>query len=225
MKIPRQSHRYSGRTAMKANLNVHEPKQAVDDQSVLAFSMEGITTQKNATVLGAAWSPGWNSNQSISKFQEEVNGELKQGHTGTLLLKRAADTGDYFKDVSTGAIAGDEGLVLSPAFQIFGSDELSAKTDAIRERMTSAYISISPQDAQVLSLQQGDRVSLNGNGAIASVCIRSQMKPGTAALYAGDNDINPHELGATVQLQVAENAAQETGIKGLIVSDFYEEGY
>ncbi|MEQ8409176.1 MAG: NADH-quinone oxidoreductase subunit NuoG [Gammaproteobacteria bacterium] len=225
MKIPRQSHRYSGRTAMKANLNVHEPKQAVDDQSVLAFSMEGISTQKNASVLGAAWSPGWNSNQSISKFQEEVNGELKQGDTGILLIKRVANSGAYFTDVSANRRAVGDGLALSPAFQIFGSDELSAKTKAIRERMTSAYISISPQDAQTLSLQQGDQVSLNGNGAIASVCIRSQMKPGTAALYPGDNDINPHELEETVQLQSAGNKAGGTGIKGLIVSDFYEEGY
>ena len=40
LKIPRQSHRYSGRTAMIANRNVHEPKQPVDNESVMAFSME-----------------------------------------------------------------------------------------------------------------------------------------------------------------------------------------
>ncbi len=47
MKVPRQSHRYSGRTAMKANLNVHEPKQAVDEESVMSFSIEDTPSMEN----------------------------------------------------------------------------------------------------------------------------------------------------------------------------------
>ncbi len=224
MKIPRQSHRYSGRTAMKANVNVHEPKQAVDEQSVLAFSMEGIPSQKNATVLGAAWSPGWNSNQAISKFQEEVNGELKQGDTGTQLIHRQGESGGYFppqteKASQTGA------LELAQAFQIFGSDELSAQSDAIQQRMTSPYISVSPDDAERLQLKQGDQVSVSGNGAIATVCIRKKMKTGTAALYVGDNAINWHDMPATVALKTVTDAPGGRGVRGLIVSDYYEEGY
>ena len=40
-KIPRQPHRYSGRTAMLANISVHEPKPPDDPESPLSFSMEG----------------------------------------------------------------------------------------------------------------------------------------------------------------------------------------
>ena len=82
---------------MIANRNVHEPKQPVDNESVMAFSMEGMPAMKDASILGSTWAPSWNSNQSISKFQEEVNGELKQGHTGTLLLTEKTESGVPFQ--------------------------------------------------------------------------------------------------------------------------------
>ena len=221
MKIPRQSHRYSGRTAMKANLNVHEPKQPVDEGSVMAFSMEGIPAQKDASVLGAAWAPSWNSNQSITKFQEEVNGELKQGHTGELLIGRSAAQGSYFplqENSSTG-----DGLQVALAYQIFGSDELSARALPIQQRMTDAYVGIAPADAAARDLQQGDMVSLGDGLAVA--CIRSRMKPGTVAIYCGDNQINPHSLGDSVEISKADQPASERGIKDLIVSDLLQEDY
>ena len=40
-KIPRQPHRYSGRTAMHANIKVSEPGQPQDVETPFAFSMEG----------------------------------------------------------------------------------------------------------------------------------------------------------------------------------------
>lgn len=223
MKIPRQSHRYSGRTAMKANLNVHEPKQPVDDQSVMSFSMEGIPVTSEAPVLGAAWAPAWNSNQSISKFQEEINGDLKQGHTGELLIERN-ESGDYLQ-VEAASSKAEGRLQVAIAYQLFGSEELSAKASNIQERMTDAYVAISPSDAQSLGLNQGDAVSLDGNGNIAVACIRSKIKAGTAAVYCGDNDIDRHSLGDTISLSKAANASLDRGIKGLIVSDLYEEGY
>jgi NADH-quinone oxidoreductase subunit G len=223
MKVPRQSHRYSGRTAMKANLNVHEPKQPVDDQSVMSFSMEGIPATKDASVLGSAWSPAWNSNQSISKFQEEINGELKQAHVGELLIERN-ETGSYLTVTETSGDVGGN-LQVAIAYQIFGSDELSAKSNTIQQRMTDAYVALSPADAETLSLKQGDSVSLDGNGNIAIACIRSKIKQGTAAVYCGDNEVDRHALGASIALVKVADAETNRGIQGLIVSDLYEEGY
>ncbi|WDT81281.1 MAG: hypothetical protein MPW14_05910 [Candidatus Manganitrophus sp.] len=40
-KLPRESFRFSGRTAIHANENVHEPKPPEDPDSPFAFSMEG----------------------------------------------------------------------------------------------------------------------------------------------------------------------------------------
>ena len=47
-KIPRQPHRYSGRTAMHANRDVNEPQPPADDDSPLAFSMEGFARPTSA---------------------------------------------------------------------------------------------------------------------------------------------------------------------------------
>src|SRR5690606_25637675 len=41
LKLAREPHRYSGRTAMRANISVHEPRQPQDQDSAFAFSMEG----------------------------------------------------------------------------------------------------------------------------------------------------------------------------------------
>ncbi|MEQ8954484.1 MAG: NADH-quinone oxidoreductase subunit NuoG [Gammaproteobacteria bacterium] len=222
MKVPRQSHRYSGRTAMIANINVHEPKQPQDNDSILSFSMEGISPLKDATILGSAWAPAWNSNQSISKFQDEVNGELKQCHTGSLLFDRGA-SGKYLAPSSAENAQG-KGLAVSQAFQLFGSDELSAHTASIQQRMTGPYVSLAPADADNLGVQSGDTVTVNGNGAVVTVCVRTHMKAGTAAIYCGNNEIDAHALGSHVVLARSDTAASR-GIKGLIVSDLLEEAY
>ena len=63
------------------------------------------------------------------------------------------------------------------------------------------------------------------NGAVAAtVCIRSKMRDGTAALYCGDNEIDRFSLPGQVELSKTTGNASR-GISGLIVSDLYEEGY
>ncbi|MCG8414743.1 MAG: NADH-quinone oxidoreductase subunit NuoG [Pseudomonadales bacterium] len=222
MKVPRQSHRYSGRTAMIANLNVHEPKQPQDPNSVMSFSMEGIPALNDASVLGAAWSPSWNSNQSISKFQDEINGELKQGHTGNLLIERN-ENGAYLSPEPIADSASNGEFTLARSQQIFGSDELSGRATAIQQRTTGSYISLSPEDAKALGVVQGDAVSLNGNGAVATACVRARIKPGTVTLYA-DETLDVYALPASLALSKSENAADRS-IDGLIISDRYEEDY
>ena len=79
MKIARQPHRDSGRTAMLADVKVAEPQQPEDTESALAYSMEGFPGEKPAALTPFYWSPGWNSNQSVGKFQQEINGPRKSG--------------------------------------------------------------------------------------------------------------------------------------------------
>ena len=71
----RMPHRASGRTAQMANISVHEAKttQKLDDS--LTFSMEGQSASQTSD-MPFAWAPGWNSNQSISQFQTQINGQL-----------------------------------------------------------------------------------------------------------------------------------------------------
>ncbi len=80
------THRYSGRTAMRANISVHEPKQREDEESPLAFTMEGLNRAQPGALLPWVWAPGWNSNQSLHKFQTDAGGPLKGGTAGVRLL-------------------------------------------------------------------------------------------------------------------------------------------
>jgi len=86
-KIPRQPHRYSGRTAMLADVSVHEPKPPADPDTPLAFSMEGYQDQPPAPLISRYWSPGWNSVQALNKFQQEVGGPLNGGDAGKRLIE------------------------------------------------------------------------------------------------------------------------------------------
>ena len=93
-KIPRQPHRYSGRTAMRADVNIHEPKTTVDTETPFSYSMEGENTGgQPGSVVPYVWTPGWNSNQSVFKFQQEVGGPLRGGDPGVRLFD-ADDAGD-----------------------------------------------------------------------------------------------------------------------------------
>jgi len=129
-KIPRQPHRYSGRTSMLANVSVHEPKPPEDADSPLSFSMEGYDGQPPAPLIPRYWSPGWNSVQALNKYQEEVGGPLKGGDTGKRLLDSADHSEVTFFKNAPGSKHTDD----APRYDIFGSEELSANSPAIIAR-------------------------------------------------------------------------------------------
>ena len=81
-RIARQPRRISGRTAILANLSVHEPRPPSDPDTPLSFTMEGFQGQPPSPLITQFWSPGWNSNQSLNKFQEEIAGPLRGGDPG-----------------------------------------------------------------------------------------------------------------------------------------------
>lgn len=78
--IARMPHRASGRTSQMANISVHENKttQKLDDS--YRFSMEGASI-KTSHDMPFVWAPGWNSNQAIGQYQEQINGALLQQET------------------------------------------------------------------------------------------------------------------------------------------------
>lgn len=83
LKVAREPRRYSGRTAMRAPISIHEPMQPKDPDTGLTFSMEGYVGQKtDASMIPFAWSAGWNSPQAWNKLQDKVGGKLKAGDVG-----------------------------------------------------------------------------------------------------------------------------------------------
>jgi NADH-quinone oxidoreductase subunit G len=95
-KVPRQQPRFSGRTAIDVNVNVHEPKSPEDPDSPLNFSMEGFSGVPSSYLVPFYWSPGWNSPQAITKYLNEPGGFPPDGNPGVLLFSEKENKTEYF---------------------------------------------------------------------------------------------------------------------------------
>jgi len=160
--LPRQSHRYTGRTAMRAHLDVHEPKPPADPDAPLAFSMEGFDGPQPPGLTTREWAPGWNSEQARHKFQGEVGGLIQPSDTGRRLIAPAgkAPTVEFSAPAPATPLApGDFQLV--PIHHIFGSEELSMAAPAVAQRAPKPYVGLGPDnglavDGQTIRLRIGE---------------------------------------------------------------------
>jgi NADH-quinone oxidoreductase subunit G len=161
LKIAREPRRYSGRTAVRAGISVHEPKQPSDVDSALTFSMEGyVGPQESSSLIPFAWAPGWNSPQSWNKFQDEVGGHLKAGDPGVRLFDRLPKRPARSFVAPVAIVESDSIYRLVPVHHIFASGEMTQRTPVMQSRIPEAAFSVSRDDAQRLNVQQGQRLSV-----------------------------------------------------------------
>jgi NADH-quinone oxidoreductase subunit G len=164
-KIPRESHRFSGRTSILANINVSEPKPPEDMDSPLSYTMEGFRGLPPSTMIPFFWSPGWNSVQATNKYQDEVGGALRGGNPGVRVVsKNGQKQVEYFSYNSRPAERSVDGFQIVPLYHIFGSEQLSALGEAVSHRVPLLYVAMNDSDASLLKLEQGDTVSLTIDG-------------------------------------------------------------
>jgi NADH-quinone oxidoreductase subunit G len=195
-KIPREPHRYSGRTAMHANVNVHEPQPPEDADSALSFTMEGYAGVPPPALTPFFWSPGWNSVQAINKYQVEVGGALHGGNPGKRLFEPAVEpTAAAPQPIPPPFVPKEGEWLVLPLYHIFGSDPLSAQSPAIKERVPQPYIALNDPDAANAGILAGHYVEvlLNGQKQRLPVKLNMGLAPGTAGL--------PKGLAATAGLQ------------------------
>ncbi|HWK54114.1 MAG TPA: NADH-quinone oxidoreductase subunit NuoG [Hyphomicrobiales bacterium] len=218
MRAPRQPHRYSGRTAMRANINVHEPKQEQDEDGIMSYSMEGVPALKDASVFASPWAPGWNSNQSLFKFETRVGGPLRQASHGEHLVTAAA-TGKPWYDSQVATPAGD-GYRVVPLYHLFGSEELTSRSSAIQAKGTSAYVALNPADAEALGLAASDGVQVQHNGSVP-VLLRESIQRGSVGISVGLSGLNFQNMSASVSLGKAVDwqAPKDWRASNIIVSD------
>jgi NADH-quinone oxidoreductase subunit G len=152
-RIPRQSHRYSGRTAMHAQRDIHEPRPPQDVDTPLAFTMEGARSGAPPAEIPIFWAPRWNSVQSVNKFQQEINGPLRGGDPGVLLLARAPVHGYYDRPAWQPA----QTLEVVLLHELFGSEELSVRGAAVATRVPAPYVVAHPELAGAFA--HGSRVA------------------------------------------------------------------
>jgi NADH-quinone oxidoreductase subunit G len=208
-RVARQLRRYTGRTATLANLTVHEPKPPEDPDSPLSYSMEGFAGQPPSPLITQFWSPGWNSNQALNKFQDEIAGPLKGGDPGKRLLEPPAGLADsprYFGESTP--LAGPEAgqLLAVPLYHIFGSEELSVLTTGIAELAPAPYLGLNAADAARLGLSGKDLLEIGLGGRLRRLEVRivPSLPAGVAGLPVGLPDLAGVDLPATLDLGQAE---------------------
>jgi NADH-quinone oxidoreductase subunit G len=189
-KIPRSPQRYSGRTAINADLHVSEPKPPADPDSALSYTMEGYVGIPPPALTPFYWSPGWNSAQAINKYQIEVGGELHGGNPGKRLFEPDVNSkAEYFNSTpSAYSLKEGEGqYMVLPLYHIFGSDELSALSPAVAERVPQPYIALNDSDAAKAGIEEGAivEVLLSGNKKWLPVKLKMGLPQGTAGLPKG----------------------------------------
>jgi NADH-quinone oxidoreductase subunit G len=216
-RIPREPHRYSGRTAMHANLNVSEPKPPEDQDSSLSYTMEGYRGIPPSTMIPFFWSPGWNSGQAVNKYQQEIGGALHGGDPGIRLLQPSSSPVKYFTAIPEPYFPMDDHLWVVPIHHIFGSDELSTKSQVLTQRIPQPYVLLSESSKTELNIKEGDKLffEIEGQSYELPVKFASCLPKGVAGLPQGLDGIPYSELPAWAKVKENQLTEKATVVKNL----------
>lgn len=202
LKLAREPLRYSGRTAMRANISVHEPRTSQDKDTAFSFSMEGYSgSAEPRQQVPFAWSPGWNSPQAWNKFQDEVGGHLRAGDPGTRLIESSGDDRlSWFASVPRAFSPAPSTWQAVPFYHLFGSEENSAKAAPVQERIPEAYVALAKAEADRLGVNEGALLSLNVAGKTLRLPLRinEELGTGLVGLPVGLAGIPPAFSGKSV---------------------------
>ena len=209
LKLAREPLRYSGRTAMRANISVHEPRMPQDIDTAFAFSMEGYSgSAEPRSQVPFAWSPGWNSPQAWNKFQDEVGGHLRAGDPGVRLIESSGDKLGWFANVPRAFSPAQGTWQVVPFYHLFGSEETSSKAAPVQERIPQAYVALAKSEADRLGVNEGALLSLSIAGQTLRLPLRisEELGAGLVALPSGLAGIPPALSGKIVD--AVQEAAQ-----------------
>ena len=165
LKIARQPRRYSGRTAMRAPISVHEPMQPKDLDTGLTFSMEGYSgKQTPSSMIPFAQSAGWNSPQAWNKYQDKVGGSLKNGDPGVRLfdsVERLSIRQYVAPESATKATDMQQGYAkLVPIYNIYASSMMASRSPVVAEQLPLATWRIGIEDAKEWNVAEGDYLAI-----------------------------------------------------------------
>ena len=155
---------------MVADVSIHEPRAPADDDSALTYSMEGSNQSAPDSMRAYSWSPGWNSNQSINKFQDEIAGHLKAGDPGVKLFSGNEETNGEPIDLTTHTpddTSRENKIIIVPLWHIFGSEELSNNSAEISSLAPQPYALLNQNTALQLEIQTGDGLMLANAQAVS----------------------------------------------------------
>jgi NADH-quinone oxidoreductase subunit G len=187
-RVPRQSHRVTGRTSVNAHRQIREPRPPDDGESPLAYSMEGSPLPPPAGLITRYWSPGWNSVQALNRFQEEIGGALRGGDPGIRLIEpQPSDGTSPLHDAPERFTPRPDEWLIVPLYHLFGSERLSLETAGVAEQAPGPYVALSPDDGDRLGAADGDTVVVEIDGRPIELPLRSEpgLPQGCAGLPEG----------------------------------------
>jgi NADH-quinone oxidoreductase subunit G len=211
-RIPRQPHRYSGRTSMNADVSVNEPKPPEDPDSPLSYTMEGYRGLQPSSMIPYFWAPGWNSVQSVNKYQQEVGGALRGGDPGVRLLEPNQQApGKFFIDIPEPFQPMSDHLWVVPLHHIFGSEELSVRSEAITTRLQSPYVLINSSEASALNLKEGETLSfeMEGQHYALPVKLSNVIRHGVAGVPFGLAGLHFADLPAWANIRTGNSGSDK----------------
>nr|WP_321984066.1 NADH-quinone oxidoreductase subunit NuoG [uncultured Lichenicoccus sp.] len=198
--IRSETHRYSGRTAIHANISVRDAKPEANIDGPLSTTMEGYYGEMPAALRPYFWAPSWNSGNSLNKFQDEVGGPLRGGDPGVRLLDGDPVAWRYHDAIPPAFLPRVDALMVLPKGRLFGSEELSDRAPAVKPRIDPPVLSVSPATLQAL----GPRTMLSLTGAMHAVSVVADPNlPDGVARYPA----HAHPFPAFSDPQWAETAA------------------
>ena len=166
LKIARQPRRYSGRTAMRAPISVHEPMQPKDWDTALTFSMEGYSSEQTpSSMIPFANAAGWNSPQAWNKYQDKVGGSLKNGDPGIRLFDRLERLAlrQYVAPETNATSTTDieQGHAkLVPIYNIYASSMMASRSPIVAKQLPVATWRIGADDAGHWNVATGDHLEI-----------------------------------------------------------------
>jgi len=172
-KIPRQTLRYSGRTAINTQISVSEPKIPEDPDSPLAFTMEGQPERPPSSLVPFYWTPGWNSVQAMYDYLNEPNGAMKGNDPDIRLIEPDERINSlYFMPGSQTSEVQEDEMMVIPFFRIFGSEELSSAGPAISQRIEEPFVYLNKEDAEILGFRESDLIQLEISKNILKIKVK-----------------------------------------------------
>lgn len=172
-KIARSSHRTSGRTAIFSELNIHEPKQKNDKNTMFSFSMEGIQ-QPNQDIeyIPFVWSPGWNSVQSWNKYIFKND----HYHSGVRIFNTKKIKKRYSLNQLNDLYVHKNGWMITPYYILFGSEELSQHSELISKKYAVIYAVIHDKYKKILGLNSNSMIEFQCLDQIFQLSVKFSSK-------------------------------------------------
>lgn len=205
LRIPRATPRYSGRTAMQADQHVKEGAPPADPESPFVFSMEGGAERVPGGLAPWYWSPGWNSNEAVNRFQQEIPGPLRDAHPGVRLVMHRPGAPRFFREPPSVFEPSDGRWLFLPIHHCFGSEELSAQSPPVAERVPAPYVGLGALDADRLGLANGQTAELRIGSKVwrLPLQVRTEMAAGVVGLPLGLSCLTGVELPAWGEIRAA----------------------